>query len=454
MNKSLLHGYPSWALAAAVVVTAASWTGSLLAAPADEGAPPPPAAAVAPAKLSAGQLDDLVAPVALYPDALLSQALVACTNPLQIVEADQWVRHHPELKGDALIAAAKQQNWDPSVQALVAFPDALKRLSEDVAWTSRLGEAFLANQGDVMDAVQRMRFKAQENGKLTSTPEDNVRTVTESGKTVVVIEPTNPDVVYVPAYDPAWIWGPAAYYPYPLWYYPPYPSYGYCAFGPPCNIGFSFGFGFRSWCWTFGWFDRCVFIHHDLIHRGHFGGAHFFPEHGFARFDRDAIRRFDRDDFHRFGHLPTGRSAVSPSQVRRQLSSSANRFQASRMPGTEFRGRASTGTWSRSAAPRTSSGSTAPRTFSRSMTPRSYSSSVAPRTWSRSFAPSTRSAPSFSSPGMSRSWGSRSWSAPAPRSSFGGLRSPGLASHYSGGRSFGHMGGGFGGGHGGGFGRR
>jgi hypothetical protein len=128
--------------------------------------PPPPDQTFTP-----NQLNDLVAPIALYPDPLLSQILVAATYPLEVVEAYQWLQRNPGLTGPALTQAAQQQNWDASIQALVVFPDVLKRLNDDVGWTTNLGNAFLAQQQDVMDAVQRMRLSAQQAGKLQPMPQ-------------------------------------------------------------------------------------------------------------------------------------------------------------------------------------------------------------------------------------------------------------------------------------------
>jgi len=147
-------------------------------------------------------LNDLVAPIALYPDPLLSQVLVAATYPLEVVQAYQWAQKNTGMGGPALTQAAQQQNWDASVQALAVFPDVLKRLNDDVAWTTNLGNAFLAQQQDVMDAVQRMRQKAQQAGKLQSTAQENVVTTTDAGQPYIDIEPANPEVIYVPVYDP------------------------------------------------------------------------------------------------------------------------------------------------------------------------------------------------------------------------------------------------------------
>ena len=171
--------------------------------------PPPPGQALAP-----DQLDGLVAPIALYPDPLLSQILVASTYPLELVQAWQWLQRNPGLTGAALTQAAQQQNWDPSIQALVVFPDLVKRLNQDITWTTNLGNAFLAQQPDVMDAVQRMRLKAEQAGKLSSTSQQTVTTTNDSGRPIIDIEPANPQMMYLPNYDPGSIWGPPLYYPY------------------------------------------------------------------------------------------------------------------------------------------------------------------------------------------------------------------------------------------------
>jgi len=148
--------------------------------------------------LSPNQVDDLVAPIALYPDPLIGQILVAATYPIEVVEASQWLQRNPGLVGSELTKAAEAQPWDPSVQALVMFPDVIKRLNEDIAWTTNLGNAFLSQQADVMNAIQRMRLRAQQSGKLISTPEQQVITAAEGAEAVVEIIPANPEVLYVP----------------------------------------------------------------------------------------------------------------------------------------------------------------------------------------------------------------------------------------------------------------
>src|SRR5215471_691524 len=160
------------------------------------------------------QLDALVAPVALYPDPLLAQVLAASTYPLQIIQLQQWLAEHKDLKDKALQDAVQKQDWDPSVQALASLPDALKQLADNIKWTTDLGNAFLAQQSDVMDAVQRKRKKAQDAGNLKSNQQQKVETKTVENKTVVVVEQADPQVVYVPAYNPVVVYGPPVY-PYP-----------------------------------------------------------------------------------------------------------------------------------------------------------------------------------------------------------------------------------------------
>src|SRR6201993_1047748 len=172
-------------------------------------------------KISPEQLDSLVAPIALYSDPLLAQTLAASTYPLEIIQLQQWLEKNKNLKDKALADAVAKESWDPSVQALAALPDVVKRLADDIQWTTDLGNAFLAQQSDVMDAVQRMRKKAQDKGNLKSNEQQKVETKVIESKSVIVVEQANPQVIYVPSYDPVVVYGPA-YYPYPPIYYPPY----------------------------------------------------------------------------------------------------------------------------------------------------------------------------------------------------------------------------------------
>ena len=186
-------------------------------------------------KLAPEKLDALVAPVALYPDSLLAQTLVASTYPLEIVQLQQWLTKNPGLKDKALADAVAKQPWDPSVQSMAAVPEVVKRLSDDIQWTAELGNAFLAQQSDVMDAVQRMRQKAKGKGALESNKQQKVETQTVGEKTVIVVESADPQVVYVPSYSPTVVYGaPYPYYPYPPIYYPPYPA-------GAAFVSFSFG---------------------------------------------------------------------------------------------------------------------------------------------------------------------------------------------------------------------
>jgi len=203
-------------------------------------------------KIPPDQLDSLVAPIALYPDPMLAQTLAASTYPLELIQLQQWLAKNPGLKDNALAEAVAKQPWDPSIQALAALPEVVKRLADDIQWTADLGNAFLAQQGDVMDAVQRMRKKAQDTGNLKSTEQQKVETKVIENKTVIVVEQANPQVVYVPSYDPVVVYGPPVY-PYPPIYYPPA---GYYAAG----IAISFGVGVMmgafwsgGWGWGCGW---------------------------------------------------------------------------------------------------------------------------------------------------------------------------------------------------------
>src|SRR3954453_1200388 len=176
------------------------------------------------AKLPAGELDSLVAPIALYSDSLLAQTLAASTYPLEVIQLQQWMANNPNLKDKALADAVSKQPWDPSVQGLVAYPDVVQRMAGNIQWTTDLGNAFLAQQSDVMDAVQRLRGKAQGTGNLKTSAQSVVKTETvSSGKQVIEIQQANPDVVYVPSYDPAVVYGPAPVeYPYYPYTYPGY----------------------------------------------------------------------------------------------------------------------------------------------------------------------------------------------------------------------------------------
>jgi hypothetical protein len=206
------------------------------------------------------QLDQLVAPIALYPDSLVAQILAASTFPAEIVEADRWVQAHPDLKGDDLAKAVDQQTWDPSVKALSAFPTVLANMDKNLSWTSSLGDAYYNQQSDVMDAIQRMRQKAQQAGNLKDTPQQTVQTQGSN----IVIEPATPDVVYVPAYNPWLVYGyPIS--PWPFWY--PVPGIWfdgpYLSFGIGFGIGWYGGYGWGWGHWGANWGGRTVVYNHN-----------------------------------------------------------------------------------------------------------------------------------------------------------------------------------------------
>jgi hypothetical protein len=250
----------------------------------DAGAPPaqqqqapqgPPYATQGP-----DQLDQLVAPIALYPDSLVSQILAAATFPEQVVEADRWVQTHADLKGDALAQAVDQMPWDPSVKALAAFPSVLGNMDKNLSWTSSLGDAYYNQQEDVMQAVQAMRLKAQQSGNLKSTPQ---QTVTAQGSTIT-IQPAQPDVVYVPAYNPWAVYGyPVVawpgWYPYPgIWYGGPFLSFG---------IGFGIGwFGGYGWGWNH-W--GCDWHNHVVVYNN-------------SRYYSHSTTFYNRNAYYRGGH--------------------------------------------------------------------------------------------------------------------------------------------------------
>jgi len=180
--------------------------------------------AAQPAPFKKEEIEQLVAPIALYPDALVAQILMASTYPLEIVTAARWSKANPNVKDKALEDAMQKQTWDPSVKSLAAFPSVLAMLNEKLDMTQKLGDAFLGQQKEVMDSVQRLRAQAQKAGNLKSSKEQTVTTAQEGGTTVIKIEPANPQVVYVPTYNPTVVYGPWPYAAYPPYYYYP-PGY-------------------------------------------------------------------------------------------------------------------------------------------------------------------------------------------------------------------------------------
>jgi Protein of unknown function (DUF3300) len=263
LHRSIFNKYSAKSLIAVLIVALLVF--SNLAVFAQSGQDPQATSAPAQQtqevpKIPNDQLDSLVAPIALYPDPLLSQVLVASTYPLEVIQLQQWLHMKGQYMDETLrVAEVQKQDWDPSIQAMVLLPETVKQLSANIKWTQDLGNAFLAQQGDVMDAVQRMRTKAMDAGKLKSNEQMKVETKEVEGKDIVVIEQSSPEVIYVPTYDPAIIWGTAGYYPYPPIYYPPYS--GLIAFGVGIAIGIAWGGG--GWGWGFGWGNNDININRN-----------------------------------------------------------------------------------------------------------------------------------------------------------------------------------------------
>jgi hypothetical protein len=211
---------------------------------------------VAPRSFGPEELEQIAAPIALYPDALLAQVLMAATYPLEVVMAARFVQANPGLAGPALNEALTTQNWDDSVKSLVAFPQVLGMMNEQLAWTQKLGDASLAQREELMDAIQRLRARAQAEGTLATTPQQvvTVEPGPAPGPPIIGIEPAAPDVVYVPTYDPLVVYGP---WPYPL--YPPY----YYYYPPGWILGGFFTFGVGIVLGTALW-GRCDWHHHRI----------------------------------------------------------------------------------------------------------------------------------------------------------------------------------------------
>jgi hypothetical protein len=225
------------------------------------------------------KLEQILAPIALYPDSLLSQVLMAATYPDQVAEAAEWSTQNPSMEGDAAVKAVQDKNWDPSVASLVAFPMALSMMGEKPDWVYELGDTFLANPDGVMDTIQTLRRKAQDQGNLESNEQQTV-TVQEAPvpasqnstqqnvvvdqapaaqQQIIIIEPTNPEVIYVPAYNPTVVYGPWWYPNYPPpFYYPPPPRYGFYG-GLATGIGFAAGIAIGDALW-----GDCNWGHNDI----------------------------------------------------------------------------------------------------------------------------------------------------------------------------------------------
>jgi hypothetical protein len=280
---------------------------------AEPGAPqnqaPPPDQGLSPnrqyAPLSAEQLHQLVAPIALYPDALVAQILAASAYPTQIVEANRFLKENPNLKGQELGAEVDRQDWDPSVKALCQFPSVVSNMDRDLSWTQELGDANYNQSADVMQAIQVMRHKAQDAGNLRTTPQQRVYDRDDQ----VQIDPADPDTVYVPQYNPAYVYGyPVGVWPgfYPWWGFGgPYISFG---FGFPIAPFFGFGWGWHGWGIGWGFHGGIFFGGHPYAFRG----AGFYSRNAYVHGNYRGYSSYGRGGYgaHGFaGHDSRGFSA-------------------------------------------------------------------------------------------------------------------------------------------------
>jgi hypothetical protein len=315
--KLLSYNIATQLIALACVALIAPGDSILLAQ--SQSAQSQPPATNEPPPLKPAELESLVAPIALYPDQLVAQTLAASTYPLEIVEAARWLNNNSSMQGDSLVKAAAQQNWEPSVQALVLFPSLLQELSQNLTWTTALGNAFLAQQEDTMSAVQRLRAKAQASGALQSNAQQTVADQQVDGTKVIVIQPANPDVVYVPTYNPVAVYGPAPYYPYPSLIYPSTGAIvasGLLGFGTGIAVGAIFGGG--GWGWGCHWGPRpSLYVNNTFINRSGFRGSAYAGRTGNTAWAHNPAYR---------GSVPYSRSSVANRYGRPGASGSAARI--------------------------------------------------------------------------------------------------------------------------------
>jgi hypothetical protein len=281
---------------------------------------PQPAAAPTQPLLKPAELDQMLAPIALYPDPLLTQVLIAATYPLEVVQADRWAKANTNLKGDALTAALAKQSWDDSVKSLVQVPTVLTMMGEQLDWTQKLGDAMLAQQADVMDSVQRLRARAQANGKLKSGKEQTVSVKTEDNNNYIVIEPTSPNEIYVPYYEPAVVYGE--------W---PYPDFAPYYFAPPVGYfprgvlatGVAFGAGLAVGYWRWG---NCDWGRHNINVLN-------------KNVDINNINRNDRNNFSNWQHNADHRHGVKYNNADVRNKFAKTDVQAGKAARQDFRGK-------------------------------------------------------------------------------------------------------------------
>ena len=271
------------------------------------------------------ELDQILAPIALHPDPLVSQILMASTYPLEVVQADRWAKQNAKLKGDALTAALEKQDWDASVKSLVNFPQVLTMMSEKLDWTQKLGDAFLADQKVVLDTIQKLRAKAQESGNLKTTQEQTV--IVE--EKIIKIEPANPQVIYVPSYNPTVVYGAWPYPAYPpYYYYPPgYVTTSMFAFGAGVAMGAAWGYAWGNSNWGGGNVDVDV-------------NRNFNSN---RNIDRSKYQGGDRGQGGRFQHNPEHRKGVSYRDQRTSQKFNRASTNDAIKSREQFRGRAEQG---------------------------------------------------------------------------------------------------------------
>jgi hypothetical protein len=395
----------------------------------------PAAAQAAEGTFSKEQLEQMVAPIALYPDALLTQILMASTYPLEVVDAQRWVSQNASLKDDALDKALLDKDWDPSVKALCRLPDVLGRMSENLDWTQDLGDAFLGQQQELMDTVQRMRNLAYEEGNLKTTEQ---QVVTQQPNQTIVIEQPSPQVIYVPSYSPTVVYGSS--WGYPSYYYPPMyapypPGYGLMTFG----VGMAVGAAIWGDC-DWGWGDTDIDIDIDR----------------YNEFNRNTSRNSERYNIDRgqggrgsWQHNPEHRKGVNyrnqgvaQQYGARAGSNRVTRDQARGWSGAQGGSRAGAGTIDRSRTAGSMDRSRAPSagTMDRS---RASAGASRPSASTRQAGASTRQAGSYNRPSTSRDSafsGARSPSTDRAASSRG-ASSRGMATRSGGSRSMGGGGG-------------
>jgi len=345
----------AWGIAAAVSAPA-----PLTATAQQTSTPAAPAAtrsAVSPAPFKQEELEQLVAPIALYPDPLLAQVLMASTYPLEVVYAARWAKANPKLTGQALEDAMQRQTWDASVKSLAAVPQVLEMMEQKIDWTHKLGDAFLAQQAEVMKAVQRLRAKASAAGNLKSGQEQTVASKQEGGETVIVIEPANPEVIYVPTYDPAYVYGTWPYPAYPPYYWYP-PGYYYPA------GAFLAGVVIGSWLWGgCNWGGGNVHIEHhryNNFNRSNIsdGNWRHNVDHrkGVAYRDQATASRFDRDFSRNAQARAQFRGRAERGRAEMQRSDFAGRLDSAGLDSRGERGGGSVGTSDRGGGARNAGG--------------------------------------------------------------------------------------------------